>query len=48
MIAEENDTVKFTYDSGDGDITMEAKYDEESYNFAGNLAVDKNKDGHYH
>lgn len=43
MIAEENDTVKFTYDSDSGDITMEAKYDEESYNFAGNLAVDKNK-----
>ena len=42
MIAEENDTVKFTYDSDSGDITMEAKYDEESYNFAGNLAVDKN------
>lgn len=36
------DTVKFTYDSDSGDITMEAKYDEESYNFAGNLAVDKN------
>ena len=33
MIAEENDTVKFTYDSDSGDITMEAKYDEESYNF---------------
>ena len=42
MIAEENDTIKFTYDSDSGDITMEAKYDEESYNFAGNLAVDKN------
>lgn len=43
MIAEENDTVKFTYDSDSGDITMEAKYDEESYDFAGNLAVDKNR-----
>lgn len=42
MTAEENDTVKFTYDSDSGDIAMEAKYDEESYNFAGNLAVDKN------
>ena len=42
MIAEENDTVKFTYDSDSGDFTMEAKYDEESYDFAGNLAVDKN------
>ena len=42
MIAEENDTIKFTYDSDSGDIAMEAKYDEESYNFAGNLAVDKN------
>ena len=42
MTAEENDTVKFTYDSDSGDITMEAKYDEESYDFAGNLAVDKN------
>ena len=42
MIAEENDTIKFTYDSDSGDITMEAKFDEESYNFAGNLAVDKN------
>ena len=38
MTAEENDTVKFTYDSDSGDIAMEAKYDEESYNFAGNLA----------
>ena len=30
MTAEENDTVKFTYDSDSGDIAMEAKYDEES------------------
>ena len=43
MTAEENDTVKFTYDSDSGDIAMEAKYDEESYDFAGNLAVDKNR-----
>ncbi len=43
MTAEENDTVKFTYDSDSGDIATEAKYDEESYDFAGNLAVDKNR-----
>ena len=43
MTAEENDTVKFRYDSYSGDIAMEAKYDEESYDFAGNLAVDKNR-----
>ena len=29
MTAEENDTVKFTYDSDSGDIAMEAKYDED-------------------
>ena len=42
VIAEGNDTVKFTYDSESGDVAMDAKYDGEAYEFAGNLAVDKN------